>query len=218
MKPNIYKVKKTSNDINLFSNEKFWENINPLEIKHYLWIKKKYTPKVFAKLCYSGKYLFLFFKVFEEKITARYLQLGDPVYKDSCVEFFFNPFPQHSKDYFNFEMNALGTMLVGVGESRGPGRKVLVHKNLAGLEIIPSVQGPICGQYGGDFWTLHLLIPLELFENYYKLPFTGGPASANFYKCGDETEFEHYGTWNPIESSIPDFHLPQYFGRIIFEQ
>ena len=37
-----------------------------------------------------------------------------------------------------------------------------------------------------------------------------------FYKCGDETEFKHRGMWNIINNPKPDFHLPEYFGNIIF--
>ena len=43
----------------------------------------------------------------------------------------------------------------------------------------------------------------------------GSEFYANFYKCGDETETVHYGCWSPIETPEPDFHRPEYFGRIV---
>jgi hypothetical protein len=42
-------------------------------------------------------------------------------------------------------------------------------------------------------------------------------ASANFYKCGDETAVTHYVTWNPVKTNNPDYHQPEFFGKVEFE-
>jgi len=218
MKKNNYTVKKLDYDVVSFTNKDLWENIKSIEIKHYLWMNNGYTPKVIAKLLYSDNYIYVFFKVFEKKISIQYTNLGDPVYKDSCVEFFFNPFPYKSKDYFNIEINAAGAMLIGVGESRAAEKRNTFSKDeLSGFEIITSVKQPLSGYHGKDFWTLHYKIPIKFFENHYKISFASEPGIGNFYKCGDETEFEHYGAWNFIHNKTPNFHLPQYFGEIQFE-
>ena len=44
------------------------------------------------------------------KVTIKYTHFNDPVFKDSCVEFFFNPFPEHREEYFNIEFNAIGVI------------------------------------------------------------------------------------------------------------
>ncbi|MBT5542155.1 MAG: hypothetical protein HOK34_04920, partial [Gammaproteobacteria bacterium] len=31
------------------------------------------------------------------------------------------------------------------------------------------------------------------------------------------TQKPHYLTWNPVETSNPDFHRPEFFGKLIFE-
>lgn len=49
----------------------------------------------------------------EREPKAVYTANGDPVYKDSCLEFFAS-FDAHSQKYMNFEMNANGAYL-GVG-------------------------------------------------------------------------------------------------------
>ena len=38
---------------------------------------------------------------------------------------------------------------------------------------------------------------------------------ANFYKCGDQSTVVHYSTWNPVETEKPDYHRPEFFGKII---
>jgi hypothetical protein len=45
----------------------------------------------------------------------------------------------------------------------------------------------------------------------------GHVARANFYKCGDETETPHFGAWSPVQTPQPDFHRPEFFGRLVFE-
>ena len=39
----------------------------------------------------------------------------------------------------------------------------------------------------------------------------------NFYKCGDKQVEPHYLSWNPVLTDNPDFHRPEYFGKVIFE-
>ena len=38
---------------------------------------------------------------------------------------------------------------------------------------------------------------------------------ANFYKCGDKMQYQHYGMWNEYHVEKPDFHRPEYFGEIV---
>jgi hypothetical protein len=58
----------------------------------------------------------------------------------------------------------------------------------------------------------------QAFERHYgEKVIPGTRSKANFYKCGDETEFEHYGAWSPVDLPTPDFHVPRFFGDIHFE-
>jgi len=183
----------------------------------YLW-GDSYTPKTYAQVFYTESRLCVFFKSYEERITATYLNTNDPVYKDSCVEFFFNPNPEKDKRYINLEMNPFGTFLIMIGEKRTNrpfitdiGSKIFQIKTLVTPEIIDN--------YEGEYWTVQYSIPFSFIEKYYgKIDFTSGHRmEANLYKCGDCSHYEHYGSWNPITIEKPDFHRPDYFGDFIFE-
>jgi hypothetical protein len=100
-----YIVSKTDKSAELFYQQSFWKDVSPLEIDNYLWMKNDYKPRTEAKICYSNDFLFLFFESFEKEIRATYTEINSPVYKESCVEFFFNPFPELTEKYFNFEIN-----------------------------------------------------------------------------------------------------------------
>ena len=211
-----YIVRKIKADLKNFTIEEHWKEISSLEIGQYLWVNNGYKPRVMTKVMYSDQYLYVYFKVFEKKIRIQYSEFGADVWKDSCVEFFINPFPGKSNEYVNIEVNAIGTMLIAKGKDRLT-RIPFKEKDTEGFEIYPSITSPINGYHGNDYWTLHYKIPLTFFEKYYNEKFVSGKAAGNFYKCGDETENVHYGVWNNIDSETPDFHCPQDFGDIIFE-
>jgi len=211
-----YTIKHLSEDLDDIWQPDVWNLIEPLEIKDYLWMDNKYRPVVLVKLCYTENYIFAKFLVNEKKVKAVYKNYGDPVYKDSCVEFFINPFPNHSEDYINIEVNAIGTLLIGAGKDRN--RTLFKKGELGDLQIVSSLDSSVADTFESESWTLYMKLPIDFFENYYAERFIKERAIGNFYKCGDETEFEHYGVWNYIHNPEPDFHLQQYFGELIFEK
>jgi hypothetical protein len=195
-----------------------WELIPALTIKDYLWLDNGYKPRVEARAGFSEHYLYVYFKAFEKRVRVRHMGFQDPVYTDSCVELFIDPFPEKGFGYINFETNAAGALLAGFGKGRCA-RKRLSPEDLAGFRIVASIHGPIDGPHGTDFWTVRYRIPLMLFKNYYGDAIRPGlEGRANFYKCGDETEFPHYGAWSPPRTEAPDFHRPEFFGKIVFSE
>jgi hypothetical protein len=193
-----------------------WPGIPSLAIDHYLWLDNGYRPAVEVKLCYSRSSLHVRFQVGERRVRVKYVKFQDPVYKDSCVEFFIDAFPESRQGYVNFETNAAGTLLAAFGPDRN-NRKPLWPEDLSGFDVAASIGGPCDGEHGGDTWTLEYRVPLVLFRKIYGqdiLP--GHRATANFYKCGDETEIPHYGAWNSVDTPSPDFHRPEFFGEVVF--
>ena len=211
-KYNIHKVKEASS---LLGKSNQWKETPKISIENYLWLNNNYKPRVEVKLCYSNSNLHIYFKAFEDEITARYTQINDPVHKDSCVEFFVNLFPNKTDEYFNFEMNPLGTIHVGFGAVGN--RLRLTDEDIQLIEISSTLNKPIVGKYGRDYWEVYYKIPISLFDKHYKMKFIGEDAKANFYKCGDDSKYEHYGVWNNVDSPKLNFHQPEYFGDLVFD-
>lgn len=209
-----YILQKLGSEVKDISDDNFWQGIEEIKIKDFLWMQYNYKPEVIVKACYSNEYIYVRFLVFEKEVTVRYLNVGDPVFKDSCVEFFINLFPKQTEEYFNIEMNAIGTIKMGYGIKRN--RSYLTAIDLEDMKVVTSIKKPIIGLHGSDHWKLYCAVPISLFEKITNRKFKGDEAIGNFYKCGDETEFKHYGMWNIINNPKPDFHLPEYFGKIIF--
>ncbi|NMA83990.1 MAG: hypothetical protein GX962_09025 [Epulopiscium sp.] len=201
----------------LSSAESPWTNIPVAHIKCFPWDTNGYMPKTIAQLAYTDQGLHVRLESYEKSIAAKYHDLNDPVHKDSCMEFFFNPNPSKDNRYLNFEINAIGTLHLGIGGERST-RRHMNEVDPKTFKIQPSVTVNTLEGYKGPSWVLQYFIPFSWLEEYYgPVSFQSGhKMMGNFYKCGDDTAFPHYGCWNLIETEKPDFHRPEYFGELIF--
>lgn len=185
-----------------------WSDIACAPIDVYCWCYD-YHPRAFAQVVLlENQQLRVKMTCYEKNPKADYRQDGEDVYKDSCLEFF----ASFSSDdlYINCEMNAAGASLMSLGRfdgERRPLSEVLGHMPQVLAEVLP------------ECWSVELRLDVEdiakMFPGVRLAPgfcFTG-----NFFKCGDETEFEHYGMWCRSIAVIPQFHRPQYFGELIIE-
>lgn len=178
------------------------------------WLNYSYKPSVKFALGYSLDCIFIKFYVAEEAVRAKFRNINDPVYKDSCVEFFisFNG----EENYYNLEFNCLGTCRLGFGEGRenralAPEERIRKMKHGVVLQKTASPTGERL-----TTWELTLMIPAEVFYQHEIATFSGVNARGNFYKCGDELPRPHYLAWNNIYAQEPNFHLPEYFGEVQF--
>jgi hypothetical protein len=177
------------------------------------WPSDKYVPHVQFSIAYGTDCIFLKYYIHENDIKAIYLQPNDPVYRDSCVEFFvaFNGGPE----YYNLEFNCLGTCLIGFGHERA-------NRTLLSGTTIRKIKSQTVISTGTEYmgynnsWELTLIIPLEIFHFHKLTTLKGETCSANFYKCGDDLPRPHYLVWNNIHSKAPDFHRPEFFGELKF--
>lgn len=157
--------------------------------------------------------LFIHFVVNEKQIQAIYSSDQDPVWQDSCVEFFCQI--PGSQTYFNFEFNCIGTCLATERVSRTENVNPLSPDKMSQIKRYASFGNQPFEEKKGDFdWTLTVEIPFSVIGvDADKLPEL---LKANFYKCGDETSEPHYVSWSPIAVENPDFHRPDFFGKLVF--
>ncbi len=176
-----------------------------LAIDKINWKDFSHTVDVKTYLGYTTKYLWLHFRVVNDIFKAVYTKDQDPVWQDSCVEFFV----RHGDIYRNFEFNSIGVCLSAFGEGR-QGRISLDKESMAQILRFPSLSSESLPEEGTTAsWNLTVAIPLELIGLE-----PGDRFMANFYKCGDETAIPHYISWSEIGTDTPDFHRPEYFGQV----
>ena len=177
------------------------------EITCYKWTEG-YAPYAFAQVIYvRGLGLALHMEAFESDPKCVYTMYNQPVYTDSCLEFFVNCNPDQPL-YINFEMNANGAFLSALR----PGRKGKqpIHELMSDLPAVMAKKFE-------DHWSVDAFFTLSQIKTLFgKDTFeTGDVLLGNFYKCGDETPIPHFGMWAPIDLEAPDFHRPEFFGKLI---
>lgn len=192
-----------------------WTDVPAARIDTYRWLAGGYEPRAEARLAFIAGYGFALRMSCEEKEPrAVFTHYNEPVYTDSCLEFFAAwAIGQNPADtrYMNMEMNARGTLLSCLGADRSSRTPV---RDLTG-GALPDVTGDVTTAG----WSVTAGIPAALLGKVYGLdPAVFAPGyrfCGNFYKCGDRTAVPHYGMWNPVGTEKPDFHRPEYFGDFI---
>ena len=177
------------------------------------WVDYPYKPDVQFRIAHNGSHILLNFQVEESDIQAICTEDGGNVWEDACVEFFI-AFP-HQDFYTNIECNCIGKI---VATARTDKQHCLSAPfNLANrIERWSNLgQQPVANLSGS--WEVSLIIPVEVFLLKEIHSLDGIQANGNFYKCGDKLKVPHFLSWNPIRSEQPNFHLPQFFGEICFE-
>ncbi len=182
-----------------------------------------HRPITQARVLHDGESIAVMFRVEDRYVVARHTAYQSPTHEDSCVEFFVKP--RADRGYFNFEFNAIGTLLLWyVEKPRGPDgtfqKYTEVSADLAkGIDVHTSLSGAI-GQETDEpvTWTVSYRVPIALFESFTgPLGRPGGEIwTANFYKCADKSSHPHWSYWADVGETL-DFHVPARFGKLAFE-
>ena len=170
-----------------------------------------YKPSCQFKIARSTTSIFLHFKVIETNIRALYVNDQEPVWEDSCVEFFCKTPEQ--KSYFNFEFNCIGTCLATQREGKELNVNPLSDMKMKSIKRFATFGNTPFEEKKGNFeWKLTVEIPFETIDiQLDKLP---EMLMVNFYKCADGTSIPHYLSWSIISTKQPDFHQPNFFGIV----
>ena len=186
---------------------------NPIGCDNWNWSDS--NPDVRFRIAHASDCLILHFHVRDREVRAVNGTDNGRVWEDACCEFFVSP--DCDDNYYNFECNCIGTLLLHGGKKgtdRGNApeevyRSVLRWSRL-GRETFEHKEGEL-------EWDLVEIIPASALFNHGICCFNGKAMRGNFYKCGDLLSKPHYLSWSPIDLPKPAFHCPQFFGELLFE-
>lgn len=199
-----------------------WSRTETLELIHYRPEGSDHQPKTSVRLLYNQAGIFGIFTVEDRYVRSLHTEYQSPVHKDSCVEFFVKP--KQDRGYFNFEFNCGGALSCSyildpartaegfrnsMKLSEEDGKQVLIYHSMPNI-VDPEITAPAT-------WVLEFFVPFSLLEKYVGplVTMSGQSWQANFYKCGDETSHPHWASWTELREK--NFHVPEYFGEIVFE-
>lgn len=185
-----------------------FRKIKKAPVDQYVW-GGEFRPKTYAQLAFVPEKGFIArLTTYEKEPKAVYHENMDPVYTDSCLEFF----ARYKKGgYINCEVNSNGAILSAYGESR---------ENRVRLDKITGKFPTVTVKKSKDKWQAEITVGLDIIKAVY------GAAAfrensviyGNFYKCGDDCEIKHYGSFAPVGTEKPDFHRPEYFAKMTLKR
>jgi hypothetical protein len=191
------------------------QDIAPLKLEMVNWEDYTYLPDVTVQISFNQDELFLQFKVKEQSVKAEYSESNGKVWADSCVEFFLSP--DKNEEYYNLEMNCIGTILLGF-RKKG---ETAVHASSELISAIRKISSlgdvPFAERNEPTEWQITTAIPWEVFFMHNLKTISGMKMRGNFYKCGDELAVPHFVSWTKIKTEKPCFHAPEFFGELEFE-
>jgi hypothetical protein len=219
----VYKVsrlKKQDLEINADWNKPQWRKVKEIAINNFTGDVPAFRPVAKAKMMYDDKNLYVIFKVEDQHVRIQATEFNGPVSADACVEFFFSPDTSAPMHYFNLEVNAGGTPLMGYHLDHQKVKKMLQPEELKLIEIAHSLPKKLEKEIAEPVtWTVEYRVPLDLLRKYSPVtqPKKGVSWHANFYKTASRSSNPHWITWSVVNSPKPDFHLPEFFGTVTFK-
>lgn len=177
--------------------------------------KYPYLPAVSFAVAHNGKNLLIHYRVTEKRTLGTMVNDLDPVYQESCCEFFC--MNEGDSLYYNIESNCLGSILMQCGSGRD-NRIVSSVGNLQGVDRWASLGRESIGLMAQEtHWVLALVVPVAAFWRHDYATLSGKTFLANVYNCLGSGDDRQYVTWNPIDTPNPDFHRPECFRRLYFQ-
>jgi hypothetical protein len=198
-----------------------WADVPHLAVDCFRPEGTDHHPPTQCKLAYDEDRIYGLFMVQDRYVRCIHTGFQEPVWEDSCVEFFIQPKPD--KGYFNFEFNCAGALLASyvTDPTRIDGRVAkavpLLHDEGQSIEVYHSLPATIDPEIEETCtWFLEFSVPFTLFESYIgKIGKIGGHKwHGNLYKCGNKTSHPHWASWSPL--SERNFHAPWDFGMLEF--
>ena len=192
-------------DSRMTISDERWNMANEA-VLDYVWEDHFPSPYITtAKMVHSDEGITVRLSTNDWPITVTAMNFNDAICIDSCMEFFFIP-NMDDPDYINVEMNPAAIALTAKAPGRGGRPRLDIH----GEDV--KIESSVVGEEG---WTVMAFISYDFLLKHYS--HCDKIMRANFYKCGDKTVRRHYSAWNPVDTPAPDYHRPEFFGKIILE-
>jgi hypothetical protein len=214
----IYEIRRLSGPIAIDGQlkERAWRNAPSAGPFHFNWWKAGEKEGTDARLLWDDHNLYVSWFCRDKHISASVTERHGPVSNDDCVEIFLSPNPAKVRNYYTFEINAIGAMLnrcrtdwwtgPPTWEPEGVRYRTSLHRNA------PKKEEP-----GDDHWSVELAIPFRNFarDAANTPPKPGDVWRLNLYRTGGITNRQS-STWSPIPPPARSFHTPEAFGEVRF--
>ena len=183
-----------------------WELAAPLRFNAD-WKGKNGDPEraTEVRLLWTPEALFLRFRAKYRTVTvfpdAEPNGRRDQLWDRDVAEAFLQPNRSSLRRYKEFEVSPNGFW---IDLDIAPGEKHDLKSGLKRRVILEEAK---------KTWTAHLVIPMKCLVEKFEPAATWG---VNFFRVEGAKEPRFYSAWRPTGTAVPNFHVPEAFGELVF--
>lgn len=216
--PRTYEIRRASGPIRIDGSieERAWREApiaGPFHFNRWTGGDREQTD---ARLLWDDDNLYVSWFCHDQHISASVTERHGPVSNDDCVEIFLSPDPAHVRNYYTFEINAIGTMLNRCRTSWWTGPPTWEPEGVRYRTSLHS-SAPKREMPDDDHWIVELAIPFRNFarDAAHVPPKPGDIWRLNLNRTGGVTNRQS-SSWSPIPPPSRSFHTPEAFGSVRF--
>jgi len=171
-----------------------------------------------ARVLWDDENLYVAFEVDDRFLKSQFSSLDDELWTEDCVEIMIDP-GGRGQNYFEMQVSPQGIVF----DTRYDRRRVPAPKGHhtwnSGLQTSVNVRGTVNDDDQDQGYTAEIAIPWGAFNAgtpAYQRPAPGATWRMNLYVMDvQEDGGQRAAAWSPPR--VGDFHVPNQFGRLIFE-
>jgi hypothetical protein len=205
-------------------DEPAWKTASRLGDFHFLPPAPAVKQQTVARIVWDDQNLYVGYYCIDKRISAYITERHGPVSRDDCVEIFLSPNPAKVRNYYTFEINAVGTMLNRCRTDWWTGPPTWEPE---GVRYRASWQGQAKKDPSpdDDHWILEMAIPFRNFSKDARTPpLDGDEWRLNLNRLEGlpraepprNTPRTGLSTWSPLPADVRSFHSPEWFGWVRF--
>lgn len=189
-----------------FPKQSSWELASPLRFNTD-WQGKNADPEreTEVRLLWTPEIFFLRFRAKYRVITvfpdAEPNGRRDRLWDRDVAEVFLQPDASNLRRYKEFEVSPNG---LWIDLDIAPGAKQDLNSGLRRRVTLNEAR---------KMWVAELALPMKCLVDRFDHADTW---RVNFYRVEGATEPRFYSAWRPTDTSVPNFHVPEAFGELIF--
>jgi hypothetical protein len=216
--PVHYEIRRAAGPITIDARleEKAWSDAPAVSPFRFNWWTAGEKEPTVAKMLWDDENLYVGYYCHDRHISAYITERHGPVSRDDCIEIFLSPNPAKIRNYYTFEINAIGTMLNRcrtdwwTGPPNWEPEGVRYRTSFHGLP--KKDEDP-----ADDHWIVELAIPFRNFarDAAHTPPRPGDEWRLNLNRLGGKTNAQA-STWSPIPPPSRTFHTPEAFGTVTY--
>jgi hypothetical protein len=205
-------------------DEPAWQRASSVGDFHFLPPQDSDKQQTVARLLWDDENLYVGYYCIDKRISAYVTERHGPVSRDDCVEIFLSPNPDKVRNYYTFEINAIGTMLNRcrtdwwTGPPTWEPDSVRYRTSFHGRpNKDPSPND--------DHWIVEIAVPLRNFarDAAHTPPRDGDVWRLNLHRLEGLSNTDPQSRpraglslWSPFPDDVRSFHSPDWFGWVRF--